>query len=144
MRNWLLALILLSSACGDQMREATVLALDMSQVDSTSADLSQDDMTRGACPNGNCQAPTWTQLFDSYLGDGTEGHCTQCHESAPHDFYIMLKDGLQIDGTRSHIAVNGQSVLSWFGGPMPRDQNVQDPKAVTDFTAWVAAGALEN
>jgi hypothetical protein len=48
-----------------------------------------------------------------------------------------------ISGTSSILVVQGESCLTWFGGNMPPGGG-KDSQAVTDLTAWVAAGAQNN
>jgi hypothetical protein len=47
-----------------------------------------------------------------------------------------------ISGTSSRL-VTSSSPLSWFGGNMPPGGG-KDAQAVTDFDAWVAAGAKND
>jgi hypothetical protein len=43
-----------------------------------------------------------------------------------------------INGTSSTIVVNGESILTWYGG------SSSDAQGQADLEAWVAAGAQNN
>jgi hypothetical protein len=92
-------------------------------------------------------APTWTELYTSYLASGTIGHCVNCHSwaSSASSAYDQLQRSGYIDGTTSPpLATTGASILKWFGGTMPTDASPQSSPAVVDFLAWAAAGAQKN
>jgi hypothetical protein len=87
--------------------------------------------------------PTWTYVFNTYF----KGTClVPCHAqmTAPKPAYIYLRLNGLISGTSSAIA-GPNSCLVWFGpnGNMPPG-GTDNPQAVADIEAWVAAGALEN
>ena len=92
-------------------------------------------------------APTFTMLFDAYLAAGTVGDCARsgCHSvmSSPALAHSYLWGNGYISGTTSAI-VTTQSCLSWYGGTMPPHGPSSAGSAVTDFNAWVAAGAQNN
>jgi hypothetical protein len=93
---------------------------------------------------GGSSSPTWSTLYASYLGQGTIGHCANCHAwaSSATGTYDHLRSAGAIDGTTSPpLVTRGKSILKWFGGTMPQDTNAESPQAVTDFLAWAAAGA---
>jgi len=88
---------------------------------------------------------TWSKIYATYFGEGTIGHCTNCHAEfgTPATAYAFLQAIGQIDGPRSKIAGAG-SQLSWFGGNMPPGGPASYPEAAADLRAWVAAGAPNN
>jgi hypothetical protein len=89
-------------------------------------------------------APTWTAIYDAYLAKGTVGNCRSCHSQATSasGTYSWLQTTGYIGGTTSTL-VRGGSCLTWFGGNMPPGGR-SDPMAVSDMTAWAAAGAPNN
>jgi hypothetical protein len=90
-------------------------------------------------------APTWTDLYGSYLAGGTEGNCSNCHSqmgSASGAYSYLSSKGYIGSGTSSLDDPNN-SCLTWFGGNMPPSGG-SDMNAVNDFDAWVAAGAQDN
>jgi hypothetical protein len=93
-------------------------------------------------------APTWSQVFDRHFASGTAASCGrshECHASQMGDApsaYTWLRQRGYIDGTQSAL-VRANSCLRWFGGNMP-PRGSDDPTAVSDLSAWVAAGASEN
>jgi hypothetical protein len=94
-------------------------------------------------------APTWTQIYTSYLGTGTEGGCNKsgCHSemSSASAAYTWLEGKGQIDGTSaSEIADPNQSILSWMGGDMPKGGPSSDATATSEIEAWAKAGAQNN
>ena len=91
-------------------------------------------------------APTWTQVFNSYLAGGTKGRCSSCHSegSSKSNLYSWLKSRGYISGTSSALVDPNQSCLSWYGGNMPTNGPSSWSAAVTDMNAWAAAGALNN
>lgn len=89
-------------------------------------------------------APTWTAVYDAYLANGTTGHCVSCHNqmSSPSASYSFLASQGFISGSTTRLAGSGSCFL-WFGGNMPPG-GTSDAQAVTDLTAWAAAGAQNN
>jgi hypothetical protein len=87
-------------------------------------------------------APTWSQVYDTYLASGTEGHCVNCHSSAssPSGAYALVQSGGYINGTQSTVA----NLFSWMGGIMPPGGASSDAKGTAAVKAWVAAGAMDN
>jgi hypothetical protein len=79
------------------------------------------------------------------LAAGTVGDCASCHGQAnsASGAYSFLQGRGYINGKSTKLASSG-SCLTWFGGNMPPSGPAGDPQAVTDMTAWVAAGALNN
>jgi hypothetical protein len=113
--------------------------------------------------DGGVDAPvtpmTWTELYGTYFGPSTPGHCGQssaCHQMSQGGFtcgttadscYKGMVAAFLIDPTHptmSAIADPNQSPLVWFGGNMPRDNLASNAQAKIDVAAWVAAGAQEN
>jgi hypothetical protein len=95
--------------------------------------------------SGGSTAPTWSELFTSYLASGTEGRCDSCHSegSSASSLYTWLKGKGYINGTSSKLTSSSQSILSWYGGSMP-PSGPSDATAVSQMDAWVAAGAADN
>jgi hypothetical protein len=104
-------------------------------------------------------APTWTQVYDDFLGPGTPGHCSgvrgchvteragfKCGNNKDECFAGLVSAGLvtPANGAQSPIGIPGHSPLSWFGGVMPKDNAVPNAKAAAAVQAWVAAGAKNN
>ena len=98
----------------------------------------------GTPPQSN--APTWTDVFNNYLANNTQGRCASCHGqmSSKSNAYTWLKGKGYINGTGSAMVVAGRSDLSWFSGNMPPNGPTSWSQAVTDMKAWVAAGAANN
>lgn len=103
--------------------------------------------------------PTWTQIYNTYLGPGTPGHCSGtggCHTSTRGGFKCGTNkadcyDGLVAAGlvspndpAASPLGIVGQSPLVWLGGGMPLDNAAANPQAAAAVQAWVNAGAPEN
>ncbi len=90
-------------------------------------------------------APTWTQIFNSYMANGKEGRCASCHSqgSSATKLYSWLQGKGYINGKSSALVSTSQSCLSWYGGNMP-PSGPNDAKAVSDMNAWAAAGAANN
>ena len=86
--------------------------------------------------------PTWTQIHTRYLTTGTIGNCPVCHVemATPESAYSWLSQR----GELANLADPTRSVLSWFGGGMPKRGPTSAPQAVIDFDAWSAAGRAEN
>jgi len=95
---------------------------------------------------GGVAVPTWTTLYQTYLGEGTVGHCQNCHlqMGSKSEAYAWLVDVGQIDGVASKLVIPGQSRLTWFGGGMPIGGPRSYPEAEAGLTAWVAAGARDD
>ena len=95
--------------------------------------------------SGGTTAPTWSELFTSYLASGTEGRCESCHSegSSVSSLYTWLKGKGYINGTSSKLTSSSQSILSWYGGSMP-PSGPSDATAVSQMDAWAAAGAANN
>jgi hypothetical protein len=98
--------------------------------------------------------PTWTQLYNTYLGPGTIGSCVMagCHpevKSSPSAWYSYLVMEGQIGGGEPLLtSTGGSSVLSWFGAgavlAMPPGGPTTNASAEKDFDLWAAAGAMNN
>lgn len=103
--------------------------------------------------------PTWTQIYESYLGPGTPGHCSGtggCHTNMRGGFACgttkaacyqgLVSAGLVAPGdpASSPLGIPGQSPLVWLGGGMPLDDATPNPAAAAAVQAWVAAGAPED
>jgi hypothetical protein len=90
-------------------------------------------------------APTWTQIYDSYLKAGTVGNCGNfgCHaqaSSAPGAFSFLQS---YMSGSPPRLVSRG-SPLTWYGGNMPAGGPRTDAQATMDMNAWAAAGAMNN
>jgi hypothetical protein len=98
----------------------------------------------GSSSGAPAAPPSWTAVYDAYLASGTNGHCTNCHNqmSSPSAAYSFLESQGFISGSTTKLAGSG-SCLMWFGGNMPPG-GTGDAQAVTDVTAWAAAGAQNN
>ena len=81
--------------------------------------------------------PTWTDLYNRYLGFATSGHCINCHLDmlSAASAYLRLSRLRQIDVARSALVVRGESRLSWFGGAMPLGGAKALPNAEREFAA---------
>jgi hypothetical protein len=91
-------------------------------------------------------APTWTQIYTSYLKAGTPGNCAAggCHSFQmpnPKSAYSYLQ--AYISGSSSILVKTG-SCLSWYGGNMPPGGPRTEAMATSDMNAWAAAGAMDN
>lgn len=117
---------------------------------------STGDATTGT---GTLAAPTWTELYNSYFGPGTPGHCSGtggCHTNSrggfkcgtnKNDCYSGLVAAGLVDPsnpTQSPLANENESPLVWLGGGMPLDNPEANPAAAAAVKAWVAAGAKNN
>jgi hypothetical protein len=104
-------------------------------------------------------APTWTEIYNKYLGPGTPGHCSGtggCHTNLRGGFKCgrdkeTCYQGLVAAGlidpnnpTQSPLAIEGESPLVWLGGGMPLDSAAPNPEAAAAIKAWVAAGAKND
>jgi hypothetical protein len=109
---------------------------------STSGGSSSSAASGGSSSSGNSSAPTWTEIYATYLASGTEGHCANCHTAASSasGTYALVQSGGYINGTQSTVS----NLFSWMGGVMPPSGPVSDTKGSTAVKAWVAAGALDN
>jgi hypothetical protein len=149
---WIAGLALLAACGGNVDRAPARAALSFSiaqprvEERATTAVLptAAPELTPPATP----AAPTWSQIYERHLAAGTAGGCGRsaaCHQGPMSDAttaYSWLQQRGYIDGTRSAI-VRPNSCLRWFGGNMP-PRGTDDPGAVADLSAWVAAGAPEN
>jgi polyvinyl alcohol dehydrogenase (cytochrome) len=108
--------------------------------------------TAGAGAAGGPPPPpttTWAGIYAAYLGPGTIGHCSGCHNGQgrimPLNTAAVAYDSLsragQIDGVNSSLAKRGLSRLTIFGGDMPPNGPTTAPDAEQAIIAWVAAGA---
>ncbi len=117
---------------------------DSGPVDSGGPSDSGHDAGHDAGHDTGAPAPTWTEIYDSYIKKGTIGGCGGCHTATTaHSAYMWLENMGQISGTSSAIVTSG-SEITWFGGFMPPGGPTSAPKAAAEMEAWVAAGALEN
>lgn len=96
-------------------------------------------------PQPTVPPTSWRGIYNVYFGDGTVGHCTNCHAEmgSASAAYTFLQSKGQIDGTRSKLVAAG-SILTWFGGRMPPAGPASYPEAARDLRAWVAAGARND
>ena len=93
--------------------------------------------------------PSWSAVYDKYLGPETAGHCINCHleMNDARTGYDWLTAKGQIRGAASPLGIQGQSRLLWLGGSMPLDGSRNDPDAaaaIADIRAWIATGAPNN
>jgi polyvinyl alcohol dehydrogenase (cytochrome) len=106
----------------------------------------------GAAGGGGPIPTTWTGIYTTYLGPGTIGHCSGCHNGQGRIVplntaaiaYQSLTSVGQINGTSSPLGIPGQSRITWLGGDMPPNGPNSAPDAAQAIIAWVAAGALNN
>ncbi len=103
-------------------------------------------------------APTWSAVYGAFFGPSTPGHCgnSGCHQVTRANFkcgtsktacYNGLVSAGLVNPSSPRSSVLGdptRSPLSWFGGGMPADQAVSNPRAAAAVTAWLAAGAQNN
>lgn len=102
---------------------------------------------------------TWTQVYDTYLGPGTPGHCSGtggCHTNTRGGFKCgtnkadcytgLVNAGLITPGNpaQSPLGIVGQSPLVWLGGGMPLDNGAANAAAAAAVQSWVNAGANNN
>jgi PQQ-like domain len=100
---------------------------------------------------------TFTELYQNWLGPQTPGHCGNvgCHQTLRGGFKCgdskaSCFDGLVASGLvlpampkASRIGAS-DSPLSWFGGGMPLDNPVLDPKGADAVTSWLTSGAKND
>jgi hypothetical protein len=102
-------------------------------------------------------APTWTEIYNLYLTAGKIGDCTDtnilCHSQyhSPSAMYGYLMNQSQIGPMPPPLTDPNQSCLTWFAGAndtvmnlMPLTGSPKSAQAVSDMTAWAAAGAQNN
>jgi hypothetical protein len=89
--------------------------------------------------------PNWTQIYNNYLSANVFGACPACHNQmhSASDAYMYLSSQGYIQGASSTLVQSGASCLSWYSGNMP-PQGGCNTQAVSDMSAWAAAGALNN
>jgi hypothetical protein len=92
--------------------------------------------------DGGQAAPTWTQIYKTYLGDcGGSGCHVEMNTSS--GAYAWLEGKGYIHGANSGLVSQSKSCLKWYGGDMPPCGG-GGPYAMADMDAWAAAGALNN
>ncbi len=107
---------------------------------------SASSATMGATSSsGSTNAPTWTDLYNTYLSDATttigdcDGSChyhTECSSASACYSWI---------GTGKYGALsNGGGLFTWDQGYMPKDGPTSDATAEAAFAAWIAAGSPDN
>jgi len=106
-------------------------------------------------------APSYEELFATYLDAGTPGHCATsgCHADPGHNVWLctdkdtcyqgMVDVGLIdiAEPALSEIADSKRSPLTWInpaGGTMPLDAQGDNEAAREAINAWVAAGAAND
>ena len=109
----------------------------------------KDSGTTSTQDSGSSQtqsAPTWTQIFNSYLAGSTKGRCSSCHSqgSSKSNLYSWLQSKGYISGANSALVDPNSSCLSWYGGNMPPSGPGSWSSAESDMNAWAAAGAQNN
>jgi hypothetical protein len=87
-------------------------------------------------------APTWSQLYASYLWDCAGAGC-HVEMVTANGAYTWLKAQGYLAGQSSTLVDPSKSCLKWYGGNMPPCGGGGD-RAVSDMNAWAAAGALNN
>jgi hypothetical protein len=115
----------------------------------------------GAPPNdaSTGPAPTWTELYATYFGPGTPGHCSGtggCHTNQRGGFkcganknecyagLVAAELVMPLQPAASPLGVEGESPIAWFGGGMPLDNPVPNAAAKAAVKAWLAAGAKND
>jgi hypothetical protein len=126
----------------------TSAVLDASVADGSGVLDPSTASSTGGLSNGS-QAPTWTQLYDAYLKDGTPGNCAHagCHQSdmtSPSATFAWLMSQNQVGGTQPALLDPSSSCFTWLGGDMPPGGPSTDPSAQNDFDLWLKAGAKDN
>ena len=111
----------------------------------TPVDAGRSSIDAGSGPT----VPSWSAVYDKYLGPETAGHCINCHleMNDARTGYDWLTAKGQIRGAASPLGIQGQSRLLWLGGSMPLDGSRNDPDAaaaIADIRAWIATGAPNN
>jgi hypothetical protein len=148
---WIAALALLASCGGSVVRAAPSMVAPPTEPWTSPRRTASVEAAAGQAapsPEPPTEAPTWTQIFERHLAAGAPGGCARsqaCHSSEMADegsAYSWLHQRGYIDGARSAL-VRPNSCLRWFGGNMP-PRGADDPGAVPDLSAWVAAGAPDN
>ena len=111
----------------------------------TTKDSGSQQTTQDSGSTQTQTAPTWTQVYNSYLAGSTIGRCSGCHSqgSSKGNLYSWLSSKGYISGKSSALVDSNQSCLSWYGGNMP-PSGPSSSAAVKDMNAWAAAGALNN
>ena len=93
-------------------------------------------------------APTWAQIYASYLSASSNGQCalSGCHSqmATAAGAYGWLKARGHINGASSRLVSTSTSRLTWYGGDMPPRGPTTWAQAVADMNAWAKAGALQN
>jgi hypothetical protein len=93
-------------------------------------------------------APTWAQIYASYLSASSNGQCglSGCHSqmATAAGAYSWLRGKGHINGAASKLVNPNTSRLTWYGGDMPPRGPSTWAQAVTDMDAWAKAGALQN
>lgn len=99
----------------------------------------------GAGGDGAGGGPTWTMIFDAYMGPAVASPCKTCHNKmdTPLHSYAWLASQGYMARPSPALVDKTQSCLSWYGGNMPPG-GADNQAAVTDMNAWAAAGALDN
>jgi len=119
---------------------------DSGSSQTTTKDSGSQQTTQDSGSSQTQTAPTWSQIFSSYLkGSSTAGRCAGCHSqaSSASNLYSWLQGKGYISGTSSPLVDPNQSCLSWYGGNMP-PSGPSNANAVKDMNAWAAAGAQNN
>ncbi len=108
---------------------------------------------------------SWAYIYATYFGSGTPGHCgdSGCHGFARAGFVCATQancytsitaNNTSVGGRMVNVATPAQSVLLdptnspviWFStsGNMPEGALKANATAVSEITAWINAGALNN
>ena len=102
------------------------------------------------CPPLSDAAPTWSSIWTTY---GFSTSCRSCHgqASSASSAYTWLQQLGQITGNTSPIAtplnpnvVQNSSILTLFGGSMPKGGSGISAAAKCPLVDWVAAGAKND
>ena len=93
---------------------------------------------------GSAPAATWAQIYQNYLPPAVcAGAGCHIEMSTANDAYSWLRAQGYINGKNSTLVSTDKSCLKWFGGNMPPCGGGGN-NAVSDMSAWVAAGAANN
>jgi PQQ-like domain len=125
-------------------------------IDSGIADAGRVDANRP--PDAGTQPRvTFTELYQNWIGPQTPGHCsnTSCHQnlrggfrcgdSKASCFQGLVTAGLVLPANPKASRLGASdSPLSWFGGGMPLDNPVANPKGAAAVTNWLANGAKND
>jgi hypothetical protein len=110
---------------------------------------------QGACTDALNDAQ-WAKIYAAYFGEGTTGHCGDCHGTRRGGLLVgdaaepfltgMIESGLvnSSDPPHSTLIDPRMSPLRWFNanGPEPRGSAVANEQAAADVKAWLTSFAM--